>query len=309
MSTVTLFDNKSPVAVPDFLKGAVDPITNALAGGSGGGGGVPTISIRGGVFREIVNGEELRVNEERSMEFIIVNSAPKVHRTFYLKKFSENAEENGGPACWSSNGEVPDADVPAATRQGTSCNTCPQNVKGSGQGDSRACRFSQRIAVMLPGEGENTVYRMTLSATSIFGDGEGDKLPLQAYARRLRNFNMPAPAVVTEMKFDINSATPKLFFKAVRAIDQVDYEKVKDAMDSEGARKAIKLDVYIPKQKEEPFETPKAAVAESAPKKEAEPKAPKRSGFSKPAADKAAQKEEAAAPQQDLEKLAKEWDD
>jgi len=40
------------------------------------------------VFRMLVNGEEIAVNEERAMNVIIINSSP-VGRTFYEGTYSE----------------------------------------------------------------------------------------------------------------------------------------------------------------------------------------------------------------------------
>jgi len=64
------------------------------------------------------------------------------------------------------------------------------NVKGSGQGESKACRFSQRLAVVFANDIGGDVMQLQLAATSIFGKEEGDKRPLQAYARYLAAQNV-----------------------------------------------------------------------------------------------------------------------
>ena len=71
------------------------------------------------------------------------------------------------PTCWSSDTDKPDDNVDAP--QASRCADCEQNVKGSGKGESRACRYSQKIAVSLEEDMDN-VYQMQLPATSIFGD-------------------------------------------------------------------------------------------------------------------------------------------
>ena len=49
---------------------------------------------------------------------------------------------------------------------------------------------------------------------------EGGKMPMQAYAKFLGGHGLPVTAVVTEMRFDTSSATPKLTFKAVRPLEE-----------------------------------------------------------------------------------------
>ena len=53
--------------LPSYLKNAgADDVTNALAGEATGG--MRRISIKGGVFREMIGGREHRVSEDRSMK-------------------------------------------------------------------------------------------------------------------------------------------------------------------------------------------------------------------------------------------------
>jgi hypothetical protein len=234
MSTeMTLFKG----GVPSYLKGAVDPVTAALAGSSGG---MRRISIKGGVFREMVGGNEYRVSEDRAMNIIVVNAAPSISRTYYSGSYSEGTTV--APTCWSSNSQKPDESV--KNKQSNTCLNCPQNIKGSGQGDSRACRFSQRLAVVVDGEVEKEhVYQLVLPSTSIFGDGEKNKMPLQAYARFLADNGFPIFGVVTEMRFDTSSPTPKLTFKPVRPVTEEEYELIQHLKDSPDAKKAIELTV------------------------------------------------------------------
>jgi hypothetical protein len=124
---------------------------------------------------------------------------------------------------------------------------CSQNIKGSAsQGDGRACRFSQRIAVLIEGEtSKREVYQVICPATSVFGDGEKGKLPLQAYGRHLKAHNTPVAGVITEMRFDTASPTPKLVFKPVRPITEDEYHDVEATRNSTEAEEAIKLTVVI----------------------------------------------------------------
>lgn len=236
MSEMTLFKG----GLPAYLQGT-DDATNALAGtGDSGGLGARRISIKGMVFREFIGGKEYRVSEERSMNVVIVKAAPKVSRIFYAGSYVEG--ETVSPTCWSSDSQRPDEKVKSP--QSATCLTCPKNIKGSGQGESRACRYQQRLAVVLDNEvGKKEVYQLVLPPTSVFGDGEKGKLPLQAYARHLKNHGTPITGVVTEMRFDTASPTPKLIFKPVRPVTEEEYNIVQELKDSPEAISAVTLTV------------------------------------------------------------------
>lgn len=225
-------------AVPAFVKQAgITAVGKALAGGSGGGG--KRVSIRGGVFRLVVDGKEVTSIEDRYLDVVVVNAAPKVARTFYMAQY--DAENPTAPDCWSADGEKPDAK--AANKQSASCATCPKNVKGSGQGDSRACRFSQQIAVVLANDLDGDVMKLSLPAQSLFGKAEGDNRPLQEYARWLGAQGIDPTMLVTRLKFDTNSATPKLFFKAMRWLEADEFAICQEQGKSEDAIKAVTMTV------------------------------------------------------------------
>ena len=238
MSNVALFSNSN---VPAFAKKAeVSSIVKALAGGGGGSGGFgKRISIKGGVFRLLVDGKEVAAVDERFLDVVIVNAAPKVGRTFYASSF--NPENPGAPDCWSADGEKPDAN--AANPQSSRCADCPQNVAGSGTGNSRACRYSQRLAVVLENEIEGSVMQLQIPATSIFGKEDGENRPLQAYARFLMAQNVSPEMVVTRMKFDTKSESPKLFFKPMRWLTEEEYETVVRQGATEDAKRAVTMTV------------------------------------------------------------------
>jgi hypothetical protein len=134
------------------------------------------------------------------------------------------------------------------------------NVKGSGQGESRACRFSQRLAVALENE-LDTVYQLQLPATSIFGEAKGTNMGLQAYIKYLSVHKTPAIAVMTEMRFDDESATPKLYFRPVRGLDEPELKLALEARDGDDVKKAIAFTVaQTDGVKAKAAEKPKAEV-------------------------------------------------
>jgi hypothetical protein len=235
MSNVALFN---PSQVPAFAKqrGELSAMAKALAGGGGSG---KRVSIKGGVFRLISAGKEVAAIDERYLDVVLVNAAPKVSRVFYMAKY--DADNPAPPDCWSADGETPSPE--SQNKQASRCSECPQNIAGSGQGDSRACRYQQRLAVVLANDIEGDVLQLALPATSIFGKEAGENRPLQAYARWLAAQNIDPSEVVTRMKFDTASESPKLFFKALRWLTDDEYPIIKEQGQSDDAIKAITMSV------------------------------------------------------------------
>jgi len=274
MSEMTLF--KSGNTLPAHLRNLqLDETTRALMGGAGSGGG-KRISIRGNVFRMIVDGKEIAQNEDRAMNIIVVAANQHVSRSYYAETYEEG--KNIAPTCWSNDGISPDSKV--GEPQSDKCATCANNIAGSGQGKSRACRYSQRLAVTLENDLQGNVYQLTLPAQSIFGDVEGGKMPLQAYAKFLGSHGLPITAVVTEMRFDTQSATPKLTFKAVRPLEETEMATAQEKGQSADAKNAIAsnpalLDGAKPKAVAIPEAQPKVDAEEAEPTKRAKKAAPK----------------------------------
>ena len=233
MSEMTLF-SKGGNTLPAHLKNLqLDATTKALMGGNSVSG--KRISIRGNVFRMMVDGKEVAQNEDRAMNIIIAAANANVSRTYYAGTYQEG--QATAPSCWSNDGVAPD--IKSESPQASKCAACPQNIKGSGQGDSRACRFSQRLAVLLENDIRGDVYQLTLPSQSIFGATENGKMPLQSYAKFLGSHGLPVTAVVTEMRFDTASATPRLTFKAVRPLDEAELTMTQEKGQSAEAKVAI----------------------------------------------------------------------
>ena len=269
MSELTLFKQD----LPDYLKEVqLDDMTKALSGGTSGS---KRISVRGGVFRLMVNGEEIAKNENRSMNIVIVNGARKVGRTYYGGTY--DPKNVAPPDCWSADGEKPDASI--ENPQHKSCAECPQNIKGSGQGDSRACRFKQRLAVVLADDINGDVFGLELAATSIFGNSKDlNKMGFQQYAKYVGAQGKNINTLVTEMRLDSDSATPKLTFKPVRFLERDEWVTAVSKGDTAEAKTAVKMSFA----KKEDSGTP--AIENKAPAKaEAEPSKRKKP---EPAAEK-----------------------
>jgi hypothetical protein len=237
MSTdLTAFKGNSLVPA-DLFKRMME-VNKTLAGN--GSGTTRRISIKGGRFREMLNGEQVRVNSSGSMNVVVLGSS-KITRTYYEGAY--DPETPMAPTCWSPDSEKPSPDVPEENVKARACRDCPMNIKGSGQGESRACRFSVRLAVALENDYEK-VYQMQLPATSLFGDAKSGGMGMQAYSRFLSANDMPIIGLVTQMYFDENSETPKLYFKPQRPLENDELSAVLDLADHEDVTKATTLTVY-----------------------------------------------------------------
>lgn len=231
--------NFNPAQVPAFARtGELSDTAKALAGGVGGQTG-KRISIKGGVFRLVHGGKEVASIEDRHLDVVLIKAAPKVSRIYFSKPF--DSDSPAAPDCWSADGDKPSED--SANKQATRCTECPQNVAGSGQGHSRACRYQQRIAAVLDSAIDGDILQLTLPATSIFGKADGDNRPLQEYARWLAAQAINPEMVVTRMKFDTKAENPKLFFKPTRWLTPEEYETVLEQAQTDDAVKAVTMTV------------------------------------------------------------------
>lgn len=283
MSNLATFN---PSKVPAFARNnALSDTARALAGSDTVGGG-KRVSIRGGVFRLLSEGKEVASIDERHLDVIIVKAAPKVSRQFYAAAYNPDAAASA-PDCTSSDGETPDKNAKAP--QAASCATCPQNQAGSGNGNSRACKYQHKLAVVLESDPEGDVMQLILPAGSIFGKADGDKRPLQAYARYLASQNPPInpEQIVTRMKFDTSVESPTLVFQPARWLTDDEYEvsmsqgKTADADRAVGASAAATDGVAPIKLAGAPPAKVKAAVVEE----EDEAPAPKAKAKAKPKAE------------------------
>jgi len=288
MSNITLF--KSGSVVPDYLREASDATTKDIAGSSGG----KQISIRGGVWRMIVGGEEVAKNEDRSMNLVVIAAAKGITRTYYAEKYEEGKDVK--PACWSAEGEKPSPEVP--NPQASSCATCPQNIEGSGEGKSRACRYSKRLAVALENDITGNIYRMSIPAKSYFGKPDGDKMPLQAFGKFLAGHGIPITGIVTEARFDTSEAVPVLKFRAVRPLTREEWEAAKAQSQTEDARQAIDFKMV-------PSKTDTGSSAPALPAAFKEAPAPE-AKMAEPVKRTTKKAEPAAAPK-DVSSILNEW--
>jgi hypothetical protein len=195
------------------------------------------ISIRDGVFTCI---EEESSNIKCTVvEGVILTAAP-VSRTYYPNTY--NPEAHTKPVCWSSDTRNSRPDEEVGEKQSNNCLTCEKNIKGSGEGNSRACRFHQRIAFCFVEEEGFTpkVYQLQLPATSVFGK-DPHKMCMQAYLKHLRANSAPLVSVVTNISFDKSSNLPRLVFNPVRPLTEEELAVAVQLKDDPSTQSALLL--------------------------------------------------------------------
>lgn len=305
LSNTALMDN------PIFKE--LQKTTDTLAGGSGE---YRRISIKGGKFRQMVGGDQIGKPVPDEINVVIIDAAP-IARMYFEGSYDPNNATP--PTCWSEDTKAPADKVPEDQRQASKCDECPQAIKGSGQGNSAACRFSQRLAVAVEGD-MKVVYQMNLPSKSLFGAAEGGNMPMQAYAKMLKAHKVPAIAVMTTAYFDEDSETPKLFFKPARMLDAGELEQAVALRDSDQTKDAITLTVS-----EADGVAPKVSNADKVVEEPvAEKKKPAKKPAKKVAAEEVTEEEEEEIPEptkvsrsksvkpeeidDDLASLIEDWD-
>lgn len=286
--------------LPDFLQNApISDLTKSLVGGKTSV--AKRITHKNGIFRKMVGQEEMG-KTKGALDVIIVNASPAVGRIFYMKQWTPDAEPTA-PDCFSNNGRTPDAK--AANPQSDRCDTCSQNIKGSGQGSSKACRFSRRLAVALVDDFgtalEGEVYQINLASKSLFGESVGENTaPFETYAKYVANNGKSIDWIITRITSNEDNDNQSILFTPVGHINKAQYAVTSELATKEEVKRLV---VMTPYQAEsagnKALAAPKAAaVAED----DEEVEAPKKRPSVK-------SNTEAPAAKKNLDSVVKAWSD
>jgi len=193
------------------------------------------VSIQGSKF------SGLEQQRDSTVADVIIVNAAEVSRSYYKDNYDPKAKRL--PTCWSTNTQTSAPEVPDEQRQSVRCMDCTHNIRGSGSGGGRACKFHQRLAVVEE-QALDTVYQLQVPASSIFGKEKGrGTMPLQAYAKFLSGHGTPSIAVVTRINFDTGSPVPKMFFYPQRSLEENELEEVRFMVDHQDTLEAIAFTV------------------------------------------------------------------
>jgi hypothetical protein len=263
MSNLTVIDQ----SLPDFLQtSGISDLTKSLMGTSG----TKRIVPKNGIFRKEIGGKEMG-KVKGDLNVIIVNSSPKVGRIFYAAQWTPDAKPTA-PDCFSNDGQVPDAgsEKPQASR----CDSCSQNIKGSGQGNSKACRYSRRIAVLLEDDFgtalEGEIYQMNLASKSLFGESPSATTHVfENYIKYLGNNGKSLDWYITKLSFNEDNDNQSILFSAVEHIKRDHYDVITKVGNTPAVQKLVTMTPFQAQTGTAKLEAPKATVAAApAPKAE-----------------------------------------
>lgn len=202
-------------ALPAHLQQAAGSAkANLIAASGTGGGSVDSISIKGGRFHVVRNGQQPVTLELFKLQVIIVHANPGMTKAFYKGAWNPDADAES-PICSSDDGVAPRAD--SEEPQCATCAACPQNQFGSkinptNQKQTKACQDKKSVAVVTPGAAGGEMLRLQIPAAS-----------LKDFGNYLRSLPVAYHYVITEVAFDTTANFPKLLFKPV---DYVSAEEV-----------------------------------------------------------------------------------
>ena len=221
-TAVVNFFAQAPAPLPAYINDAFADDVNILARVT-----VPSLTYRGKVWRMVLEGEELVLTGKNQdgesvpvpqVNLVILEQSHNRSRRFYEGEYEEG--KNKQPRCASVDGIKPDSDIenPCAP----SCAVCPNSAKGTSRsGKGAACSAFKNIAVINAGL-KGKVLRLSMAQTSIWDkDNTVEEakgwFAYDQYIEQLRARGCPSTAaVVTKVKFDPETAYPKLLFSAVR---------------------------------------------------------------------------------------------
>ena len=210
MTNIVPFNQAALPAFMQQLAGAANINDQAAAGI--GGESIDHISIKGGRFHIIRNGQQPQTLELFALRVIIVHANPGVTKAFYDTPWNPDQDAEA-PACSSDDGVTPRSDSPRP--QCGTCAVCPQNQFGSKVNaqtgkESKACTDKKCIAIVTPGNEAGEMLRLQIPTMAMKDFG--------AFLRGLPN--VPYYAVVTEITFDTTVSYPKIKFRPVDYISE-----------------------------------------------------------------------------------------
>ena len=294
---MTLFDNKvqMPAHIADMFG---EDESNIDTGAS-----VPSLSIRGKIFRISMEGEEkmlTRYDNEleddvplNTLSVIVINQGPFGARVYYEGDYSPDSNE--GPSCFSLDGKHPDAK--AREPQANSCAACPHAVKGSKISNSgtatTACQLQRRLAVVPANKPDFTALLLRLAPTSAWDpetkNSDAGWFGWRQYLDFLNARGVRHTAqVVTKLRFDSDVEHPKLLFRPDRFLTEDEASVVAERLNSDEVMSLLHPDPEAEPPKvieqkpggkimgdgddDEPEEKPKRSRKKSEPEPEEKPK-------------------------------------
>ena len=212
--------------LPSYLKASQRRSSDLMAGVSSG---FARLSIEGKTWT-IVRGKNDKVKIRNpkdpdelasSVSLIIVRASANLSRVYYSRSYEKGVDLK--PDCLSNDGIHPDP--VSAFPQAKTCAACQHAVYGTGEGGRGfKCANFRRLAVA---SSDNLEEPMLLNVP-------GASLKnLSIYGAMLDARGVPYDAVVTKIKFDPDTATPKLVFEPVGFVPESMFASIQQIAESD----------------------------------------------------------------------------
>lgn len=235
---IVAWDPNSGASLPAYLtEGAADLGTNIVDRMN-----VPSLSYEGKTWTLVKDGNKTKLQAQNSdgdmvpvpvMRMVILNYNPERGRAYYPGVY--NPAESKQPDCWSADGKAPDPN--SLKRQSTACNGCPMSVKGSkvdtNGKEGVACSSHRMVAIAPPGMLNEDPFRLKIAVTSDWDKTvvEHGWFAFSQYTDFIKSRGITHTAmVVTKVKFDPNTAYPKLLFSIDRLLDPAEFAQAREAL-------------------------------------------------------------------------------
>ena len=194
---------------------------------------------------QLVDGQGVLTSSKNDyLDLVIVKEAPSISRYYYAGKFEDGVSQS--PTCWTSDTSR-GPDISAKDKQHSNCALCKQNIRGSGDNNSKACRLFTKVALGFITDKEEAqgVFQLQLPATSLFGAAPDKKnnprrLSYTAYKKYLGLHDYSPEKMITRISQDESVSYKKLLFEAVGFVPETFTLLVEDLADSVDAVSAVK---------------------------------------------------------------------
>lgn len=236
-TAINQWDPNSGAALPAYLADALGDLGTNIPDRQT----VPSLSYEGKVWTIVKEGNKTKLQAANGdgdmvpvpvMRLVILNFNADRGRAYYPGVY--NPAASAAPTCWSADGKAPDASV--KEKQAALCNGCPQSVKGSKVQEGKemvACGQHRMIAVAPAFDIGSDPLRLKIAVTSDYDKElvEHGWFAFRQYVDYLKSRGVTHTAlVVTKVKFDHNTAYPKLLFALDRVLSPEEVAAVKTAI-------------------------------------------------------------------------------
>lgn len=236
-TAVAAWDPNSGAALPAYLADALGDMGSNIPDRNT----VPSLSYEGKTWAIVKDGNKTKLQTQNAdgdmvpvpiMRMVILNFNADRGRSYYEGTY--NPAASTAPKCWSPDGKAPDASV--REKVSPTCTGCPMSVKGSKVDQGRemvACSQHRMVAIVPAFDIDSDPLRMKIAVTSDYDKEivEHGWYAFRQYVDFLKSRGIAHTGlVVTKVKFDPNTAYPKLLFSVDRVLTPEEIAQVKAAI-------------------------------------------------------------------------------